>query len=165
MHPTYAQRGCGYAWSGQPLACWNTRILGPILDGWTQCGDERRVGLFLALNQTQRLKIYVSRWAKQRLFASAERPFETFLGPVNFHGLAKELYRELVVGSASDPLRHGWTRRRSAPTGIGRQDRASWITPCSRSPGDLHRTRCPFSAWTSKRVWQTCPIVLAAAGL
>ena len=28
----------------------------------------------------------------------------TFLGPVTFHGPRKELYRELAVGSASDPL-------------------------------------------------------------
>ena len=74
----------------------------------TRCGDKRRVGLFIASSQTQRLKVDLSRWAKQRLFASAERPFVTYLGPVTFR---KELYRELVVGSASDPLneRRGWT--------------------------------------------------------
>ena len=79
----------------------------------------------------------------------------------------KELYRELVMGSASDPLseRHGWggRRRRSAPIGIERQDRASWTILNSRLHGDLHGTRCPFSAWTSERTWQRCPIVLAAA--
>ena len=39
----------------------------------------------------------------------------------------KELYRELVVGSASDALTSDVARRqgRSAPTGIGRQNRAS----------------------------------------
>ena len=41
-------------------------------------------------------------------------------------------------------------QRRSAPTRIRRQDRASWTTPNSRLPGDLHGTRCPFSAWTSE---------------
>ena len=53
----------------------------------TQCGDERRVGLFLASTQTQRLKIDVGLGAKHCLSASAERPFITFLGPVTFHGL------------------------------------------------------------------------------
>ena len=55
----------------------------------TRCGDERRVGLFLASSQTQRLKVDVSLWAKHYLSASAERPFVTFLGPVTFHGLGK----------------------------------------------------------------------------
>ena len=60
-------------------------------DPWrgTQCGDERRVGLFLASSQTQRLKVDVSRWAKHRLSTSAEWPFVTFLGPVTFHSLGK----------------------------------------------------------------------------
>ena len=69
--------------------------------------------------------------------------------------------KELVVGSASDPLSE--RRKRSALTGIGCQDRASWTTPSSRSPGDLFGMRYPFSAWTTKRTWQTCPIALAAA--
>ena len=33
LHPAYAPRGSGYAWSGELLACWKTCILGPILDG------------------------------------------------------------------------------------------------------------------------------------
>ena len=44
---------------------------------------------FPRLNQTQRLKVDVSLWAKHRLSMSAERPFVTFLGPVTFHGLEK----------------------------------------------------------------------------
>ena len=55
----------------------------------TRCGDERRVGHFLASSQTQRLKVDVSWWAKHCLFASAERPFITLLDPVTFHGLGK----------------------------------------------------------------------------
>ena len=54
-------------------------------------------------------------------------------------------------------------RRRSAPTRIGHQDRASWTTLSSRSSGDLHGTRYPFSAWTSERARQTCPIAHDAA--
>ena len=77
----------------------------------TQYGDNRWVGHFLASSQTQWLKVDVGLWAKHCLSASAERPFVTFLGPVTFHGLGRELYRELVVGSASDRLseQHGWT--------------------------------------------------------
>ena len=48
-------------------------------------------------------------------------------------------------------------RRRSTLTGIGRQDRASWTTQSSRSPGDLHRMRYPFSAWTYKAVLADIP--------
>ena len=89
----------------------------PSLHTWaglwqgTQCGDERRVGLFLTSSQTQKLKVDVSLWAKHCLSASVERPFVTFLVTVTFHGPRKELYRELVVGSASDPLNEwrGWT--------------------------------------------------------
>ena len=62
-------------------------LAGPWLG--TQCGDERRVGLFLASSQTQRLKVDVSLWAKHCLSASAERPFVTFLGPVTFYDLGK----------------------------------------------------------------------------
>ena len=64
-------------------------------DPWrgTYCGDERRVGLFLASSQTQRLKVDVSLWAKHCLSASAERPFVTFLGPVTFHSLGKNYIR------------------------------------------------------------------------
>ena len=54
-----------------------------------QCGDEKRVGLFLASSQTQMLKVDVSLWAKHCLSASAERPFVTFLGPVTFYDLGK----------------------------------------------------------------------------
>ena len=87
-----------------------------------------------------------------------------FLGSSDLSRSQKELYRELVVGSARGWFRDaGGRRRRSALTGIGRQDRASWTTPSSRSPGDLHGMRYPFSAWTSERAWQTCPIALAAA--
>ena len=44
------------------------------------------------------------------------------LGSSDLSWPRKELYRELVVGPTSDPLRE-W--RRHAPTGIGHQDRAS----------------------------------------
>ena len=70
-------------WLAERLA-----YLGRSLTG-TQCGDERRVGLFLASSQTQRLKVDLGLWAKNCLSASAERPFVTFLGPVTFHGLGK----------------------------------------------------------------------------
>ena len=65
--------------------------------------------------------------------------------------LRKELYRELVVGSALDPL--SGQRRSSAPIGIGFQVRAFLTIPSSRSPGDLHGTHCPFSAWNSELAW------------
>ena len=76
---------------------------------------------------TQRLKIDVSLWAKHCLSANAERPFITFLCPVTFHGLEKNYIgsywwvplRTLLGSGAAG------RRRRSALTGIGRQDRAS----------------------------------------
>ena len=52
-------------------------------------GEERRVGLFLASSQIQRLKFDVGQWAKHRLSVNAGRPFVNFLGPVTFHGLRK----------------------------------------------------------------------------
>ena len=77
----------------------------------------------------------------------------------------KELYRNLVVDSASDTLVDrlvdgggGFTRIK-----IGRQVRVPWTTLSSRSPDGLHETRCPFSAWITKRVKQACPIIHAAA--
>ena len=50
------------------------------------------------------------------------KALRNLLGSSDLSWPRKELYRELVVGSAFDPLR--W-RRRSALTGIRRQDRAS----------------------------------------
>ena len=44
---------------------------------------------FLALSQTQRLKVDVGLWAKHCLSSSTKRLFVTFLGPVTFHGLGK----------------------------------------------------------------------------
>ena len=81
----------------------------------------------------------------------AVRLFATFLGPVTFLGLERS-FQELVVDSAGR-----WGK--FAHIRIGRQIRATWTIPSSRSPGSLHGTRCPFSPWA----WQTCPIVLAAA--
>ena len=62
-----------------------------------------------ASSQTQKPKVDVGRWAKHRLSTNAVRPW-------------KELYREIVVGSASGPLRERTVGRRgrSAPIGIGR---------------------------------------------
>ena len=80
----------------------------------TLCGDERRVGLFLASSLTQRLMVDVSRWPKHCLSASAQQPFVTFLGPVTFHGLGKS-----CIGSK------WWVQLRTIFYGIGRQDRAS----------------------------------------
>ena len=93
--------------------------------------------------------------------ACAERPFVTFLGPVTFHGLGKSYWwiplRTLLASGMAG------RRRRSAPTVIGRQDRASWTIQSSRSPCNLHGMRYPLSAWALEWAWQTCPIVLAAA--
>ena len=60
-----------------------------------------------------------------RTFPKALR---NLLGSSELSWPRKELYWELVVGSASDPLseRHGWT-------------------PSFRSPGDLHGMRCLFA--------------------
>ena len=86
----------------------------------TQCRDERRVGLFLASTQTQRLMVDEGLWAKHCLSASAERPFVTFLGPVTFHGLRRNCignwwWVPLLILSASSMAER---RRRSALTGI-----------------------------------------------
>ena len=82
-------------------------------------------------------------------------------GSSDFLRPRKELYRELMVGSASDPLseRRGWTAGEI-------NSHWNWEPGSSflnNSPGDLYGMRYPFSAWTSERAWQTCPIVLAAA--
>ena len=53
------------------------------------CGDKRQVGLFLTSSQTQKPKLNVSWWVKNRLSANAARPFETFLGPVSFRSFRK----------------------------------------------------------------------------
>ena len=78
-------------------------------DPWrgTQCGNERQVGPFLASSQTQRLKVDVGRWAKHfvREFRTALR---NLLGSSDLSRPRKELYRELVVGSASAPLGERW---------------------------------------------------------
>ena len=126
-------------------------------DPWwgTQCGDKRWVRLFLASSQTQKLKVDVSLWAKHCLSTSAERPFVTFLGPLTFHGFEKNyirsewwvLLRTLLASGAAGR----W--RRSALTRIGRQDRASWTTPRSCSPGNLFGMRYPFLTWTTRRAW------------
>ena len=86
------QRTCNRVWV---CLIWRATSLLKDLHTWadpwqgTQCGDKRRVGHFLALSQTQRLKVNISFWAKHCLSASAERPFVTFLGPVTFHGLGR----------------------------------------------------------------------------
>ena len=131
----------------------------------TRWGDERRVGLFLASSQTQRPKVVIGRWAKHRLSANAVRFFVTFLGPMTFHNPRKNCienkwWAPLRTLSASSTAGR---RRRSAPIGIGRRVRASWIIPSPRSPGSLHGTRCLFSARNTERVRQTCLIALTAA--
>ena len=54
-------------------------------------------------------------------------------------------------------------RRKFASNGIGRQARASWTTPSSRSPGGLLGTRSPSTTRPIERAWQTYPIFPAAA--
>ena len=73
----------------------------------------------------------------------------------------KELYRELVAGSALDPLekRLGWF----APSGIGRQARAFWTTPSSRSPSNSLETRWSSTTGLTECAYQTNLIVPAAA--
>ena len=75
-----------------------------------------------------------------------------------------ELYRELVVGSASDPLgdRLGWSMEGVRLHWNWTPGSASWTIPSSRSLVGFHGTRCPLSAWITKRAWQTCQIVLSA---
>ena len=71
--------------------------------GRSLTGDERRVGPFLASSQTQRLG--------ETLFVRECRTaLRNLLGTSDLSRPRKELYRELVVGSASDPLskRRGW---------------------------------------------------------
>ena len=74
------------------------------------------------------------------------KALRNLLGSSDLSRPRKELYRELVVGSFSDPLSEldGGRRGRSAPTGP--QDRASLTTPSSRLPGDLFGMHYPFSA-------------------
>ena len=88
--------GVWVAWSGEPLAWRGTR-----------CGDEMRVGLFLASSQTQRLKVDVSTFCL-RLPNGLRN-----LGSTDLSWPRKELYRELVVGSTTGPLceQQGWTAK------------------------------------------------------
>ena len=84
------------------------------------------------------------------------------LGSSDLSRPRKELYRELVVGSASDPLseRHGWTTE---------EIRSHW----NWEPGSSFLNNSEFSlTWRLVRnalplvglnYWQTCPIALAAA--
>ena len=69
----------------------------------------------------------------------------------------KELYQELVVGSALallvDRLGSAGRWRQFARIEIGRQVRASWTNPSSRSSGCLYGTRCPFSVRITKWAW------------
>ena len=62
-------------------------------------------------SQIPKLKVDISRRAKHRLSANAVGSFVTFSGFSDLSRPRKELYRELVVGSASDPLSNwrGWT--------------------------------------------------------
>ena len=92
-------------WLAEKLARQGRSLLG------VRCGDERRVRLFLASSQTQRLKVDVSRWAKYRFVHECRAALCNIPGSSDLSWPRKELYRELVVGFASDPLseRRGWT--------------------------------------------------------
>ena len=90
------------------------------------------------------------------------KALRNLLGSSDLSRLRKELYRELVVGSASDPLseRRGWTAE---------EIRSHW----NWAPGSsfvnnsefslTYGMRYPFPAWATKRAWQTCLFALAAA--
>ena len=82
-------------------------------------------------------------------------------GSSDFSRPRKELYRELVAGSVSDLLvdRLGWSMEEF-------RSHWNWVPGSgflNNSPGGLHETRKLFSAWITKRAWQTCLNVLAAA--
>ena len=87
------------------------------------------------------------------------------LGSSDLSRPRRELYRELVVGSASDPLSewHGWTAEEIRSHWNWAPGSSFLNNSESRSPGDLFGMRYPFAAWTSERAWQTCPIALATA--
>ena len=75
-------------------------------DPWrgTQCGDERRVRLFLASSQTQRLKGRCKPLGEALFVREYRTALRNFPGSSDLSRPRKELYRELVVDSASDPL-------------------------------------------------------------
>ena len=100
------------------------------------------------------------------LSASAGTALRNLLGSSDLSRPRKELYRELVEGSASDPLseRHGWTTE---------EIRSHW----NWAPGSSFLNNSEFSAHLAtcakcvtpcrlelqSGAWQTCPIALAAA--
>ena len=153
--------GSGYAWSREQLACWKTWAV-PCRG--TRCVHERRVGLFLASSQIQRLKVDVSRWAKHSLSANAVRPFVTFLCPVTFQGLGKN-----CIGT-SDGLRFGsslWVARldgRGDPLPL---ELGARIELLKQFRVFAHLAACTKRVassrlWASEQAEQTCPIVLDA---
>ena len=143
--------------------CLIWRTTGSLKDCVTRFRDERWTIPFLALSQTPRLKVDVSWGTKHRML----RDDAPLPGSSDLSRSRKELYRDLMLGSASDPQvdRLGSAGRwmRFTCIGIGCQVRASWTTQSYRSSSGLHGTRCPFSAWITKWALQTCPIVIAAA--
>ena len=70
------------------------------------------------------------------------------LGSSDLSRPRKELYRKLVVGSASDPLseRRGWTAEEIRSHWNWAPGSSFLNNSSSRSPGDLHGMRYPFSA-------------------
>ena len=76
-----------------------------------QCGDKRRVGLFLASTQTQKHQGRRKPLGEALFVRECRKALRNLLGSSDLSWPRKELYRELVVGSASDALseRHGWT--------------------------------------------------------
>ena len=106
------------------------------------------------------------RWKSEAPFAlECHKAFRNLPGSSDFSRPRKKLYRDFVVGSALGPFvdRFGWSIEEVrlhwnwAP-GSGFLKNSEFY-----SPGGLHGTRCPFSAWITKQASQTCLIVLAVA--
>ena len=132
LHSTYTQWGSRYAWSGEPLARWKTRLLGPIVVG--EIVWKRKVSDTFSHFKSEQKAEGWHRWSTVCL--------QILSSPTGHSNLSQPQ-------TSSESSMAGW-QRRSSPIGIGPQIRASWTIPSYCTPGGLHGMRCSFSAWTSK---------------
>ena len=128
---------------GEPLVRRNTGLSRDTV------GDKRLEMPFLAWSPAPKPKVVVSLGWKHRK-ASRNLP-----GSRELSWSRKELFRELVVGSASDPFvtRLGWLLREVCSQWNWAPGLGFW----NNSPGGLHGMRCSLPTGLSKRAWQTCP--------
>ena len=160
----YAKWGSGYAWSGEPQARWKTCMLGPI-HVWDAVWRQKVCRTFPRLKSDQKAQGRRQPMGETPFFRECRVTLRNLPESSDLSWPRKQLYRELGVETASEPLseRHGWTAEEVYSHWNWAPVSSFLNNPSSRSPSGLYRTHCPFSAWTSEHVWQICQIVLAAS--